>query len=49
MSTISAPTVEATLPAWTEKPDPRALLAAADPEIYERLSWSGGARPTASS
>ena len=40
MTTISPASADATegaLPAWTEMPDPRALLAASDPEIYEAI------------
>ena len=40
MATISPASADATegvLPPWTEMPDPRVLLAASDPEIYEAI------------
>jgi glycine hydroxymethyltransferase len=37
METILEPVVVTSLPAWTEMPDPRQLLAASDPEMYEAI------------
>jgi glycine hydroxymethyltransferase len=37
METILDPVVVTSLPAWTEMPDPRQLLAASDPEMYEAI------------
>ncbi len=37
MDIASAPVVESLLPAWTEMPDPRRQLAAADPEVYAAI------------
>jgi glycine hydroxymethyltransferase len=37
MSIASAPVVEDVLPAWTEMPDPRQLLAESDPEIFAAI------------
>ena len=37
MSIASAPIAETALPAWTEMPDPRQLLAESDPELYESI------------
>jgi glycine hydroxymethyltransferase len=37
METILDPVVVTLLPAWTEMPDPRQLLAASDPEMYEAI------------
>ncbi len=36
-SPASADVTEGVLPPWTEMPDPRVLLAASDPEIYEAI------------
>ena len=37
MSVVSVPAAESTFVAWTELPDPRALLAASDPEVYAAI------------
>ena len=37
ISPASADATEGVLPPWTEMPDPRVLLAASDPEIYEAI------------
>ena len=37
MSVVSVPAAESTFAAWTELPDPRALLAASDPELYAAI------------
>lgn len=37
MSIASAPIAETALPAWTEMPDPRRLLADSDPEVYQAI------------
>ncbi len=37
MSIASAPAVNEKLPAWTEMPDPRRLLAESDPQVFEAI------------
>ncbi len=37
MSIASAPAVNEKLPAWTDMPDPRRLLAESDPQVYEAI------------
>ena len=37
MSIASAPAVYEKLPAWTDMPDPRRLLAESDPEVFEAI------------
>lgn len=42
MSIATAPSLVETLPAWTEMPDPRELLATSDPEIYKAIELERG-------
>ena len=37
MSIASAPAVDEKLPAWTDMPDPRRLLAESDPQVFEAI------------
>jgi glycine hydroxymethyltransferase len=37
MSVASAPVIDDVLPAWTEMPDPRRLLAESDPEVFAAI------------
>ena len=37
MSIASAPAVNEKLPAWTDMPDPRRLLAESDPQVFEAI------------
>ena len=37
MNLVSDSVSESVLPAWTEMPDPRSLLAESDPEVYEAI------------
>lgn len=37
MDLVTSPSLEAVLPAWTDLPDPRELLAESDPEVYAAI------------
>jgi glycine hydroxymethyltransferase len=42
MNPTTAPATGATLPEWTSTPDPRAVLAAQDPELYRAIELERG-------